>query len=209
MLTFSGAIASLSAAEVVAAATDLLAGGLRHVHVSSYFLQPTLASELAGVLRTLRGLGLSISLDTNSDPDDRWAGVGDLLPHLDLLLPNRAEVVALGGDADPRRAATSLAARGPLVVVKDGARGAFAITSDGTVIEDPGSPVEVVDATGAGDTFDAAFVAAWLDDSDLEAALHRAVTAGRHSVMHTGGTPGQPALEDLADTRPTLSGGHP
>jgi sugar/nucleoside kinase (ribokinase family) len=70
----------------------------------------------------------------------------------------------------------------------------------------------VVDATGAGDTFDAAFVAAWLDDADLETALRRAVTAGRYSVAHIGGTAGQPAAADLAPTaaaRPTLSGGHP
>src|SRR6185369_16369286 len=72
-------------------------------------------------------------------------------------------------------------------------------------------PADVVDATGAGDTFDAAFVAAWLDDADLETALRRAVTAGRYSVAHIGGTAGQPAAADLAPTaaaRPTPSGTH-
>jgi sugar/nucleoside kinase (ribokinase family)/fructoselysine-6-P-deglycase FrlB-like protein len=198
MLTRPGAIASLSATEVLEAATALLADGLRHVHVSSYFLQPRLASALPDLLGRLRELGLTTSLDTNADPDDRWEGVDDLLPHLDVLLPNRAEAMALGRDADPRRAAKALAARGPLTVVKDGAHGAFAVTPDGEVVEEPGSPVVVVDATGAGDTFDAAFVAAWLDDSGLETALHGAVTAGRHSVTRTGGTAGQPTRADLA-----------
>ena len=212
MLTLPGAIASLAADDVLAAVTNLEPAGLRHVHVSSYFLQPRLARDLPLVLATARDLGLSTSLDTNADPDGQWAGVDDVLPHLDLLLPNRAEAVALGRDPDPRRAAAALAARGPLTVVKDGARGALAVAPDGRLLEHAGTPADVVDATGAGDTFDAAFVAAWLDDADLETALRRAVTAGRYSVAHIGGTAGQPAAADLAPTaaaRPTLSGGHP
>jgi ribokinase len=212
ILTLPGAIASLTAIEVLAAATELLADGLRHVHVSSYFLQPQLAGDLAGVLGRLHELGLTTSLDTNDDPQSRWEGVGDLLPHLDLLLPNRAEATALGGDPDPRRAAAVLAARGPLTVVKDGAHGAFAVARDGSLVEAAGAPADVVDATGAGDTFDAAFVAAWLDGLDLATALGRAVAAGRHSVMQVGGTAGQPTSADLDQIqpfRPTLSGGHP
>ena len=49
-----------------------------------------------------RERGLTTSLDTNGDPSETWLGVDDLLPHLDVLLPNRAEAVALGGDDDPR-----------------------------------------------------------------------------------------------------------
>lgn len=197
MLTLPGAIASLTATEVVEAATRAAGSGLRHVHVSSYFLQPGLVADLPQVLVTLRGLGLTTSLDTNADPAGRWAGVGALLPHLDVLLPNRAEAVALGGDPDPRRAATALAAQGPLTVVKDGARGAFAVTSGGELVEEAGIPVDALDTTGAGDTFDAAFLASWLDGVGLARALRRAVTAGSHSVQHTGGTAGQPTAAEL------------
>ena len=54
-------------------------------------------------------------------------------------------------------------ARGPLTVVKDGAAGAFAVTPGGDLVEAAGIPVDAVDTTGAGDTFDAAFLDAWLD----------------------------------------------
>jgi len=198
MLTLPGAIASLTGDEVTAVATGLAAEGLRHVHVASYYLQPGLARDLPAVLRELRGLGVSTSLDTNADPLGRWEGVDELLAHLDVLLPNRAEVVALGRDADPLRAAARLAAGGPLVVVKDAERGAFAVTPDGFQVEEPGHPVTAVDATGAGDTFDAAFVAARLDGADLATALRRAVVAGALSVTRTGGTAGQPTAADLA-----------
>lgn len=210
ILTLTGAIPSLTGAEVTDVATRLAAAGLRHVHVASYFLQPGLAAELPLVLKGLRALGLSTSLDTNDDPAGRWEGVDDLLPHLDLLLPNRAEAVALGGDPDPQRAAARLAAAGPVVVVKDAERGAFAVTPDGVVVEEPGTPVAPVDTTGAGDTFDAAFLAARLDGADLAAALRAAVAAGALCVGRAGGTAGQPTAADLnavLDGTPPRSGG--
>jgi sugar/nucleoside kinase (ribokinase family) len=212
MLTSIGAIDSLTAAEVLEAATALRRGGLRHVHVASYYLQPRLARELVELLRALRDLGLTTSLDTNDDPSGRWDGVDALLPHLDLLLPNRAEVVALGRDTDPRRAAQALAARGPTTVVKDGERGAFAVVPDGSVTEAAAAAVTPVDTTGAGDTFDAAFLAGWWDGLGLEASLRRAVVAGRLSVASTGGTAGQPTSDQITGALagvPAPSGGHP
>jgi ribokinase len=212
MLTSTGAIDSLSATEVLDAATELLPRGLRHVHVASYYLQPGLARVLPDVLQKLRQLGLTTSLDTNDDPTGRWGGVDELLPHLDLLLPNRAEVVALGRAHDPRRAAQVLAAQGPTTVVKDGDRGAFAVHPDGSVTEAAATPVTPVDTSGAGDTFDAAFLAAWCDGVGLDTALRRAVVAGALSVTRTGGTAGQPTSDQITETLagvPAPSGGHP
>ncbi|MBO0845640.1 MAG: carbohydrate kinase family protein [Nocardioides sp.] len=212
ILTSIGAIDTLTAAEVLEAATELRPGGLRHVHVASYFLQPGLARELPDVLRSLRELGLTTSLDTNDDPSGRWRGIAELLPHLDLLLPNRAEAVALGRDADVRRAAHALAAHGPTTVVKDGDRGAFAVLPDGSVTEVRAAPVTPVDTTGAGDTFDAAFLAAWGDGVGIESALGRAVVAGALSVAHIGGTAGQPTPDQITEALAgdlAPSGGHP
>lgn len=212
MLTSTGAIDSLTATEVLDAATALRPLGLRHVHVASYYLQPGLARVLPDVLSSLKELGLTTSLDTNDDPSGRWGGVGGLLPHLDLLLPNRAEVVALGQEPDPRRAAHALATQGPTVVVKDGDRGAFAVQPDGSVTEAAATPITPVDTSGAGDTFDAAFLAAWCDGVGLDTALRRAVVAGTLSVTRTGGTAGQPTSGQITEAlagAPAPSGGHP
>lgn len=196
ILTFPGAIPTLRADEVLAAAASVSAR-LRHVHVSSLFLQPQLARELPAVLAELRARGTTTSLDTNDDPSGTWAGVDVLLPHLDVLLPNRAEVVAIAGVTESRRAAAELAARGPLVVVKDGPLGAFAVTPSGELLECPGVSAAVVDTTGAGDTFDAAFLDSWLRGDALAESLHRAVRAGAFAVGALGGTGGQPTREDL------------
>ncbi len=199
ILTLPGAIPTLTAAEVAEAVATARAAGLRHVHVSSLFLQPGLAADLPGLLADIRRDGVTTSLDTNDDPAGRWAGVDALLPHLDLLLPNRAEASALAREADPRRAALVLAARGPLVIVKDGADGAFAASPSGELIEVPGEPSASVDTTGAGDTFDAAFVDAWLAARALEDCLRWAVLAGAFAVSAIGGTAGQPTRDDLVN----------
>jgi sugar/nucleoside kinase (ribokinase family) len=205
ILTLLGAIQTLTAAEVVDAVAAARGSGLRHVHVSSLFLQPRLAAELPALLAELRRLGLTTSLDTNDDPAGRWAGVEPLLPHLDVLLPNRPEVCAIARITDARRAATELAARGPrVVVVKDGAAGAFAVTADGELSDAAAVPVRPVDTTGAGDTFDAAFLDAWLDGTPVAEALSRATRAGAFAVTARGGTAAQPTRDDLLATAARL-----
>ena len=202
MLTFPGAIAELSTEQVQAAVDDAFNQGVRHLHVASYFLVPALVTVLPDVLAEARTRGVTTSLDTNDDPARKWSGVGDLLAHLDLLLPNRDEVLALAAGAgtpasDPEKAAARLAERGPAVVVKDGAAGAFRTDPEGTVLRERGVPVEPVDTTGAGDTFDAAYLDSFLDGRAPQACLRRAARAGAMSTSAVGGTAGQPTHDQL------------
>jgi ribokinase len=199
ILTLPGAIPTLSGSEVHTAVTSARANGLRHVHVSSLFLQPTLAAELPSVLADARRSGLTTSLDTNDDPARAWLGVEDLLPHLDVFLPNRSEVVAIAREPDPRRAALKLAAYGPIVVVKDGANGVVAALPSGHLLDVPAVHRDSRDTTGAGDTFNAAFLDSWLRGATLDDCLRDAVLAGAFAVSAFGGTAGQPTRDDLTN----------
>lgn len=181
----------------------------RHVHVASYFLQPTLITELPGLLAWLRGRGVTVSLDTNWDPEERWSGLDEVLGLVDVFLPNEAEAVAvarvLGARADdPESAAAVLTAAGCRVVVKRGARGALSVGPDGglgsvgPVVHVDATAVQPVDTTGAGDSFDAGYVAALVCGVEDEAErLRWAVVAGALSTRGTGGTASQATRADL------------
>ncbi len=204
VLTLLGAIPLLSREDARAALDRAVLDGARHLHVASYFLLGELAPDLPDLLAHARSRGLTTSVDTNFDPTERWWGVTDLLPHLDLLLPNRAEAVALaarlpgGPPADAGAAALSLAEAGPVVVVKDGSAGAYRADPSGAIVRHAGHPVEAVDTTGAGDTFDAAYIDSFLRGLDPEESLRRACLAGAISTSGVGGTAAQPTIDQLS-----------
>ncbi|MFH8388810.1 MULTISPECIES: carbohydrate kinase family protein [unclassified Streptomyces] len=182
----------------------------RHVHAASFFLMPRLARCLAAVFVLARQSGATTSLDTNDDPAGRWDPelLDPVLKFTDFLLPNAAEAAALSGQREPVAAAAALAGRGPVVVVKDGANGALAHT--GTELTRAAAvAVEPVDTVGAGDSFDAGFVAATLRGLDPLSALTVAAACGSLSTRAHGGTAAQPTWDEaLAAARATLPG-HP
>lgn len=193
LLTFPGAIAELRAEDVDPA----LLRDARHVHVSSIFLQRGLRAGLRSLLHEARESGATTSLDPGWDPAEEWAAVTDVLGELDYLLPNANECSAIAGIDDPLAAAQSLAARGPVVAVKLGAAGA-ALAARNALYQLEIPPVEPLDTTGAGDNFDAGFLAARLDGASEVDALARAGATGSISVTGWGGTGRLATAEEVA-----------
>jgi ribokinase len=186
ILTAPGALARLRAEDVP---RELLARA-RHVHVTSPFLQDGLRPGL----RALADGARSSSLDTGWDPREEWSVPFDAF---DVLLPNAEEALRLAGrsDGDVEAAARDLAGRGPAVVVKLGADGALAIAGD-DVVRVAGTPVAPVDSTGAGDSFDAGFLAARLNGESLADAVALGCACGALSTRRAGGTAGQATLAE-------------
>ena len=198
ILTRLGAIPLLDPDTV----TDDVLARARHVHVASWFLVPGLAARGADLLARARAAGCTTSLDTNWDPADRWDGVAAALPHVDVVLPNAAELVALGRVLDPGAddvdaAAAVLRAAGPRVALKAGAAGAVGWDDSGRHTA-AGLAVDVVDTTGAGDSFDAGFLAAMLDGLPFAACLRHAAVAGSLSTRAAGGTAAQATRAELS-----------
>jgi sugar/nucleoside kinase (ribokinase family) len=190
--------AMLTSPGTLAAEVDVpaeLVAESRHVHAASYFLMPALARSLPGLLASARGHGATTSLDTNDDPAGKWE-VGPVLTEVDFLLPNANEAMRLAGASSVEAAASALSARGPLVAVKLGAAGA--LCHNGTkVLRSNGIAVSPVDTVGAGDSFDAGFIAAKLSGMADQRALDFAAVCGALSTMATGGTAAQPAWADV------------
>jgi sugar/nucleoside kinase (ribokinase family) len=190
ILTFPGAMGALRAEAI---AGDILHTA-RHLHVSSYFLQTGLQPGLRDLFARAQGMGLTTSLDTNWDPANAWRGVSDVLGHTTVFLPNAAEACAIAGTADAGAAAAVLARRAGIVAVKRGAEGALG-AQGGRLVRVPAVPVQPIDTVGAGDSFDAGFVCAFLQGWDLEKCLRLGAVCGGLSTQAAGGTAGQPTLE--------------
>jgi sugar/nucleoside kinase (ribokinase family) len=204
ILTHPGTIATL---EVTQLAPDLLAD-VRHVHVSSYFLQRVLAPDLPALFDEVHELGATTSLDPNWDPSGRWdGGLHDVLPRTDVFLPNAVEAASIAGIDDVEDAVRSLAGSAGLVVAKDGRGGALAAKGD-RIHRAPGFDVDAVDATGAGDSFDAGFIAAWLAGATLERSLRIANACGALSTRGLGGVEAQPTMAEARDLAGSRQGPH-
>jgi sugar/nucleoside kinase (ribokinase family) len=168
----------------------------RHVHVSSFFLQPGLAPDLPGILEAAHRAGATTSIDPNWDPTGGWdGGLLDLLSEVDVFLPNAMEAMRLARISDLDQAIVRLRARVPLVVVKNGPGGAIASRA-GEVIRAAGIRVQIVDTTGSGDSFDAGFLAGFLAGDALERCLALGNACGALSTLAPGGTDGQPTMDE-------------
>jgi len=160
----------------------------KHLHMSSYFLQKGMRPGLIDVFRRAKEAGMTTSLDTNDDPEDRWSrDIQLLLKHVDILLPNERETRKIARMEDLDRAAESLAQKVPTLVIKRGGQGAVAWTGKQKYVSFP-PIVDVADHVGAGDSFDAGFVHQFIRGGKVEECLKYANIAGALSVTRTGGT---------------------
>lgn len=204
MLTYAGTIAALRAEDVL----DEQLAMARHFHVSAAFLQTALLPDLGGLFRRAKAQGCTTSMDTGWDPAEKWNGpIHDALSATDIFMPNEEEAPRIAKEASPTDAARWLARRVPTVTVKLGGDGALLAKGD-KLYRCSAFPVEVVDTTGAGDSFDAGLVYAYLSGWGEQEALELACACGALSTRAAGGTSSQATLEEaLALVRTSRKGG--
>jgi len=183
ILTYSGTIAELTWGDLD---LDYLADS-RHFHLSSLYLQRGLRPRVSELFQHLKKKGLTISLDTNDDPDDRWEGLDGILRDVDIFLPNEREACKAAGTEDLEAAIQELSKMVPLVVVKLGRKGAIA-QRGAERFASPAREVVAVDTVGAGDSFDAGFLHQYVRGDDLQSCLASGNLAGALSTTRPGGT---------------------
>lgn len=183
ILTYLGTISQLELEDI---ATSRLRA-CRHLHICSLYLQEALRPRIAELFQQAKSSGLTISLDTNDDPQDRWEGLWELLRMVDVFLPNEREARRISGCDDVETAMERLAGVVPVVAVKLGANGAMAQRGKERVLL-PTVPVTVVDPVGAGDSFDAGFLSQYLRGADLQTCVTYGNVSGALSTTRAGGT---------------------
>lgn len=155
--------------------------GARHVHLA-FPIHP--ATPLKP--------GFTYSLDVGWNED--WLSdpqAFEFLRRLDVFFPNEREAARMTGEQDPSKMLETFLRSGvQRVALKLGADGA-ALLWDGEVHFEPAHPASVVDTTGAGDSFDAAFLHAWLAGERPVECLRAAAEFGARSTESLGGVCGK------------------
>jgi sugar/nucleoside kinase (ribokinase family) len=107
-----------------------------------------------------------------------------------IVFVNRDEAAALSGSDDLMAQMKTMGGYYERVVIKLGPHGAALGNVHGVVLALPAPKVDVVDTTGAGDAFAAAFLIADLAGQTSEACLAAGIAAGSEAVKKIGGQPG-------------------
>ena len=194
ILTYSGSIGAVRAEHI----TDKLLQSARHLHIGSYYLLDGIREMLPDILKRAKRYGLTVSLDTNWDPSEKWNLPDELLSNIDIIFPNLNEALLLTGCSDINGAVKSLADKVSTVAVKMGADGGL-VESGGQRINLPALNVNVIDTIGAGDNFDAGFIYGYLHGLPIETCLRAGVYCGSMSAEKAGGIAGQMLLDNLLD----------
>jgi sugar/nucleoside kinase (ribokinase family) len=194
ILTYMGTINVLRPGDV----TDDLLSAARHLHHGSYYLHTGLLPGIPAIFRRARRLGLSTSLDTNWDPQEVWdANLAEVLPNTDILMPNEQEARFISHRSSLAKSLARFHEQGVrLVTVKLGAQGALVDDGQAT-LRCKVAPASGGDSIGAGDSFDAGFLAGWLRGLPLEHCLKLACACGSSVAAKVGGLAGQLGIEDF------------
>jgi sugar/nucleoside kinase (ribokinase family) len=193
LVTHVGAVATLTSEGI----DEALLKRHNHLHLTSYYLQKALKPSFAGIFRRAKTLGLTTSFDPNSDPaNKRSKSIDNVLRYTDVLFVNEREALQLTGTSTPKAGLKILGTKVRCAVIKRGRRGATAIL-DGATMSHTGFKVTAVDTTGAGDSFDAGFVSAYLHHAPMVECLRIGNACGALSATRVGGTAGQPTQSEL------------
>lgn len=195
MLTYNGTITAAGIDDF----DESLFSNTRHLYIGSYFLMSNLQKHYPHLIDKLKENGATVSLDTNWDPDGNWdSGLWDILPKIDVFLPNENEIMAITHENILKNAIDKIKDKIPMVVVKRGKAGALAYCGGREYVADS-LDMPVVDTVGAGDSFDGGFIYSLLKGYSMEDCLQTACICGSCSVRAYGGTRGQVWISDITE----------
>ena len=176
---------------------DAVLDGAALLHVSGYALvAPTSRDAVLDLVEEARRRGIPVTLDPGSAGFLRQIGPEAFLrwtAGFDICFPNSDEASTLAATEDRAEQMRCLSDIYDLLVVKRGAAGAEAATRRGDHWTIPAKQAVVLDTSGAGDAFLAAFLASYLKGASVPICLARGVEAGAKATEFFGGRPAVPS----------------
>lgn len=185
MITYHGAMGNLSLKDI---RKEILKQA-KHLHFSSYFLQPKMKDGVSEMFKLAKELKLTTSFDMQWDPEEKWAlDYIKVLPNVDIFLPNEQELLRLTKQSTISEALEKLSSDVNNIVVKMGSRGSLLSSSGKTVIKEAFINNNIVDAIGAGDSFNAGFIFKFINGAQLEECQEFGNLMGAINTTKPGGT---------------------
>jgi sugar/nucleoside kinase (ribokinase family) len=185
MITHTGAMEKLNIDDV---SRNKLSTA-RHLHFSSYFLQPGIRKDVSKMFEMAKALGLTTSFDAQWDPDEKWdLDLKEILPNVDVFLPNQQELMHLSGMKTIDEAFEYIQDFANTVVVKMGNAGSVVLANGNKYRKEPFLNRNVIDAIGAGDSFNAGFIHKYINGAPMDECQTFANLIGAISTTAAGGT---------------------
>ena len=161
----------------------------KHLHFSSFFLQPGMRDGVGKLFRTAQELGLTTSFDMQWDPEEEWdLDIEEILPHVNVFLPNENELMYLSGKNNLNEAINFIKKYTDVLVIKRGNRGSMVSYRDELMDLPAFLNESVVDAIGAGDSFNAGFIYKFIMGNSIPECQEFGNLTGAMSTTAAGGT---------------------
>lgn len=184
-VTYQGSMKHLAVDDI----TDEIISRGRHLHFSSYFLQTGFKDELYILFEKAKSTGLTTSLDIQWDPNEKWDfDYKKILPVIDVFLPNEKELLNLTKKGSVESAIREINNYGNIIVVKQGRNGSLMSVGNNLIPCNAFANDNVVDAIGAGDSFNAGFIYRYMQEYSPVQCQEFANLIGAISTTKAGGT---------------------
>ncbi|MFZ0453783.1 MAG: carbohydrate kinase family protein [Ignavibacteriaceae bacterium] len=185
MVTYQGAMNELTINDI----SEESLSQAKHLHFSSYYLQPGMKKDISKLFKMAKDLGLSTSFDMQWDPYEKWdLNYEETLPLVDVFLPNELELKYLTRMEKVDEALDALSNCSNTVIVKMGNKGSLLFNKGKKNLLNAFLNNKVVDAIGAGDSFNAGFIFKFIQGENLEKCQEFGNLMGAVSTTAAGGT---------------------
>ena len=197
MVTYLGAMEHLTINDM----SEEAISSARHLHFSSYFLQPGIQKDIAVLFKMAKEKGLTTSLDIQWDPNEKWNfNYQEVLPFVDVFLPNEQEALLLTNEKEIDSAIKKLTLFTKHVVVKLGSKGSIVATNGKSKFKPSFLNENVVDAIGAGDSFNAGFIFKFNNGYNIDECQTFGNLIGAINTTAAGGTAAFNNYEQIVKT---------
>lgn len=173
----------------------------KHIHLSSVFMQSGIKKDLIDILKTAQNNNVTTSLDTQWDPVEKWdMDYEKILPYVDVFLPNETELKFITKAGTLEEAVDKIAPYIHICVVKRGRKGSLLLQKNQQPTHlDAFLNNNVVDAIGAGDSFNAGFIHAFVKGDTAKNAQITGNLTGAINTTAAGGTGAFTSKEEVKD----------